>query len=113
MCAPRGCGFVPGLPECFDKTESVVQEASPFFYFLCCPKDNLFGFQVPEETCELNPQKHCKAVTKLVPNLKPVEECVDVPKEICHRSRTNPRRVAKPVLKKWCYTPSEESGLVR
>ena len=26
MCAPRGCGFVPGPPECFDKTETVVQE---------------------------------------------------------------------------------------
>ena len=39
------------------------------------------------------------------------EECVDVPKEVCTRSRTNPRKVKKPVVKKWCYVPSEESGL--
>ena len=51
-------------------------------------------------------------VTKLVPKLTPVEECVDVPKEVCHRTKGNPRTVLKPVTKKWCYTPSEESGLV-
>merc|ERR1712233_274797 len=50
-------------------------------------------------------------VTKLVPKLEPTEECVDVPKEVCTRSRTNPRKVKKPVVKKWCYVPSEESGL--
>merc|ERR1711990_108726 len=33
----------------------------------------------------------------------------DVPKEECTRSRTNPRKVKKPVVKKWCYVPTEES----
>jgi hypothetical protein len=46
-----------------------------------------------------------------VPFLKPTEECVDIPKEVCSRSRKNPRKVQKPVVKKWCYLPSEESGL--
>ena len=50
-------------------------------------------------------------VTKLVPKLTPVEECVDVPKEICQRKKANPRTVLKPVTKTWCYTPTEESGL--
>ena len=50
-------------------------------------------------------------VTKLVPKLTPVEECVDVPKEVCQKSKGNPRKVLKPVTKKWCYVPSEESGL--
>ena len=27
-CAPDGCGFVPGVQECFDKVETVVQEVS-------------------------------------------------------------------------------------
>ena len=27
------------------------------------------------------------------------------------RSRNNPRKVKKPVVKKWCYIPTEESGL--
>lgn len=25
-CAPAGCGFVQGVPECFDKSETVIQE---------------------------------------------------------------------------------------
>lgn len=81
-----------GEEECFDRKETVIQE-------------------VPEETCNLEPQKICKHVTKLVPLLKPVEECVDIPKEVCSRSRTNPRKVQKPVVKKWCYVPSAQSGL--
>ena len=51
-------------------------------------------------------------MTKLVPKLTPVEECVDVPKEICARSKTNPHKVKRPVIKKWCYVPSQESGLL-
>eukprot|EP00095_Tigriopus_kingsejongensis_P012048 maker-scaffold90_size386344-snap-gene-1.24 protein:Tk12048 transcript:maker-scaffold90_size386344-snap-gene-1.24-mRNA-1 annotation:"hypothetical protein" len=92
LCGPSGCLPQPGPEECFDKKETVVQE-------------------VPEETCNLEPQRSCKHVTKLVPVLKPSEECVDIPKEVCSRSRANPRKVKKPVVKKWCYVPSEQSGL--
>merc|ERR1712228_255121 len=92
LCAPAGCGFSQGQEECYDKTQTVVQDA-------------------PKEQCTLEPQRTCKHVTKLVPKLSPTEECVDVPKEVCTRSRTNPRKVKKPVVKKWCYIPSEESGL--
>jgi len=92
LCAPAGCGFKQGTEECYDKVQTVVQDA-------------------PKEQCTLEPQRTCKHVTKLVPKLEPTEECVDVPKEVCTRSRTNPRPVKKPVVKKWCYIPSEESGL--
>uniref|UniRef100_A0A0K2UXJ4 Uncharacterized protein n=1 Tax=Lepeophtheirus salmonis TaxID=72036 RepID=A0A0K2UXJ4_LEPSM len=92
LCGPSGCVTQPGPEECFDKKETIIQE-------------------VPEENCNLEPQKSCKQVTKLVPNLKPATECVDVPKEVCARSRKNPRRVQKPVVKKWCYVPSAASGL--
>merc|ERR1712080_69087 len=92
LCAPAGCGFKQGTEECYDKVQTVVQDA-------------------PKEQCTLEPQRTCKHVTKLVPKLEPTEECVDVPKEVCTRSRTNPRKVKKPVVKKWCYVPSEESGL--
>merc|ERR1712147_7103 len=92
LCAPAGCGFVQGDEECYDKQQTIVQDA-------------------PKENCSLEPQRTCKHVTKLVPKLSPTEECVDVPKEVCTRSRTNPRPVKKPVVKKWCYVPSEESGL--
>jgi len=91
VCGP-GTTQVPGQEECFDRKETVIQE-------------------VPEETCNLEPQRQCKHVTKLVPLLKPVEECVDIPKEVCSRSRTNPRKVQKPVVKKWCYVPTAQSGL--
>ena len=92
LCAPAGCGFKQGAEECYDKQQTIVQDA-------------------PKEQCSLEPQRTCKHVTKLVPKLTPTEECVDVPKEVCTRSRTNPRPVKKPVIKKWCYIPSVESGL--
>jgi len=92
LCAPAGCGFEQGEEECYDKTQTIVQDQ-------------------PKEECSLEPQRTCKHVTKLVPKLSPTEECVDVPKEVCTRSRSNPRKVKKPVVKKWCYIPSEESGL--
>jgi len=92
LCAPAGCGFKEGAEECYDKTQTVVQDA-------------------PKEECSLEPQRTCNHVTKLVPKLEPTEECVDVPKEVCTRSRNNPRKVKKPVVKTWCYVPTEESGL--
>merc|ERR1712055_853516 len=92
LCAPAGCGFKEGAETCYDKTQTVVQD-------------------VPKEECSLEPQRTCGHVTKLVPKLEPAEECVDVPKEVCTRSKSNPRKVKKPVVKKWCYVPTEESGL--
>ena len=67
--------------------------------------------EIPEETCFLEPQRECKFVTKLVPQLKPTENCIDIPKEVCSRLRKNPRKVSKPIVKRWCYTPTKESGL--
>jgi len=92
LCGPAGCGFVPGVEECHDDVKTVVTD-------------------VPSEVCDLQPQRKCAYVTKLVPKLTPVEECVDVPKEVCQRKKGNPRTVYKPVTKTWCYTPTEESGL--
>ena len=40
-------------------------------------------------------------------SLKPHDNCVDVPKEVCTRARRNPRKIKRPIIKKWCYTPSE------
>jgi len=59
----------------------------------------------PEETCDLKPKKDCKFVTKQIPYLKPAEECVDIPREICVRAKVNPRKIKRPIVKKWCYTP--------
>ena len=108
LCGPSGCGFVPGPEECHEETKTVVTD-------------------IPNEICDLQPQRKCEKdtihiqgvnicvsgshVTKLVPKLTPVEECVDVPKEVCHKTKGHPRTVLRPVTKKWCYTPSREAGL--
>ena len=63
----------------------------------------------PVEECEMTPIRTCKFVTKLVPKLAPKETCMDVPKEICSKSKTNPRRVKKPVIKKWCFKPENNA----
>ena len=41
-------------------------------------------------------------------SLKPKQNCVDIPKEVCTRARKNPRTVKRPIIKKWCYTPKED-----
>jgi len=92
LCGPSGCGFVPGPEICHDEVKTIVTD-------------------IPQEVCDLQPQRSCEHVTKLVPKLSPVEECVDVPKEICTKAKVNPRTIQKPITKKWCYIPSEESGL--
>ena len=85
MCGPKGCGFSQGAEECRKKIKTVI-------------------FDKPEEVCKLDPRETCKFVTKLVPQLKEVESCIDVPKEICVRTERNPHKVKYPVIKNWCYT---------
>ena len=61
---------------------------------------------VPEEVCDLNPQKTCRFITKLVPKLKPEHQCTIVPKETCTLKFTQPKQVDKPLLTKWCLDPT-------
>ena len=82
-----GCTFEEGPEECHDKvTASIVD--------------------VPEEVCDLNPQKTCRFITKLVPKLKPEHQCTIVPKETCTLKFTQPKQVDKPLLTKWCLDPT-------
>ena len=81
-----GCGLREGPVECQEKMKDVI-------------------ISNPVEECHMKPIKTCKMVTKLVPGLKPVQECVDVPKEVCATNRVNPHLVKKPSIMKWCYTP--------
>merc|ERR1740137_298101 len=91
MCSPKGCGVKEGPVQCQDKVKTVIVDS-------------------PIEQCDMEPLRTCKHVTKLVPKLEPTQECVDVPKEICARSKVNPRRVKKPSIQKWCFTPEDKSG---
>ena len=49
-------------------------------------------------------------VTKLVPRLEEVEQCTDVPQEVCTKNRGAPRKVKQPVVKKWCYHVKQETS---
>jgi len=60
----------------------------------------------PEEVCDLNPQKTCRHVTKLVPKLAPSHECTIVPKETCHLKFSNPEVVEEPLQTVWCLDPT-------
>ena len=85
-----GCTFEEGEEECHDKVLTSVVD-------------------VPEEVCDLNPQKTCRFVTKLVPRLKPTHQCTIVPQEVCQLKFSSPQQIKKPLLTKWCLdeTPSQ------
>ena len=51
----------------------------------CHDKVKTIVVENPVETCEMEPVRSCRHVTKLVPVLSPRLECSDVPKEICAR----------------------------
>ena len=82
-----GCVFEEGVEECHDKVLTSLVD-------------------VPEEHCDLNPQKICKFVTKLVPKLAPKHECTIVPKETCILKFTTPEQVDVPLQTKWCLDPT-------
>ena len=45
----------------------------------------------------------------MVPRLNEVEQCTDVPQEVCTKTRGKPRKVKHPVVKKWCYRVRQET----
>jgi len=89
-----GCTFEEGPEECHDK---VIVSLS----------------DVPEEVCDLNPQKTCRFATKLSPRLTPKHECTVVPKETCLFKFLAPQEVKKPLVTKWCLdeSPTEPGEL--
>ena len=72
-----------GPEECHDKTVTTL-------------------IDIPEEVCDLNPQKTCQFQTRLVPKLKPNHECTIIPQETCALKFSSPALVNKPLLTKWC-----------
>lgn len=74
----------------------------------CHNKDIDTLVDVPEESCDLNPQKTCRMMTKLVPSLKPKQECTIVPKETCTLKFTQPKIENKPLRTEWCLEEDYE-----
>ena len=85
----HGCSYKEGENECHD--EAVMS-----------------FIQIPEEVCELNPQKTCRFTTKLVPKLEPVKECTVVTKETCQLAFSKPKPIKKPLTTKWCLEKSHQ-----
>merc|ERR1711874_7092 len=82
-----GCTYEEGPEECHDKTVATLVDT-------------------PEEVCDLNPQKTCRFVTKLVPKLSPEHQCTIVPKETCNLKFSAPRQVPNPLQTRWCLDPT-------
>ena len=91
ICAPDNCRMVPGPEQCNKKMMvSTIQK--------------------PSEVCDLQPQTHCRLITRLVPHLIQKEVCRWVPKEMCHLALGNPHPVKKPMRLRWC-TKNPPKGL--
>ncbi len=68
---------------------------------------------IPEEHCTLVPVRECTDSVKIVPNLVPTSECVPVSQEVCTTEKVNPRKVKRPVVKKWCGKQESKEEEVR
>jgi len=88
ICAPSNCVFKNTDKVCRDEARQLVQN-------------------IPSEQCDLEPREDCKMETVLVPRLIQQPNCIKVPKEICINVKANPKKVKKPVVKEWCYKPSD------
>ena len=130
ICAPDNCNMVQvnnndvfsinRIPDLFSQGPES-----------CRDKMMVSTIQKPEEHCELQPQRHCRLITKLVPhlttkevgvvvflgtplNLGPLRDlpcpqvCNTVPKEICMLKLINPHPVKKPIQLKWCTKKKPE-----
>ena len=73
----------------------------------CQEKMKTVMVETPQEQCDLEPQKICTTATKMIPQLKRSQECVDVPKEVCAMSRVNPSLKTVPFIQNWCFKPEE------
>ena len=75
----------------------------------CHEKLMVSTIEKPSEVCDLQPQRHCRLITRLVPHLMQKEVCRDVPKEVCHLALANPHKVKRPMQLKWCTKKGDES----
>jgi len=88
ICAPSNCVVGVSTKKCRTETRALLQN-------------------IPTEECDLEPQENCKMETVLVPRLVQQPNCIKVPKEVCVNERVNPKKVSRPVVKEWCYKPSD------
>jgi len=88
VCAPSNCIISTGKRKCQDETKPLLTN-------------------IPVEDCQLEPQEDCRMETVLVPRLVEKPKCIKVPREVCVKQRVNPKKTFKPVIREWCYRPSQ------
>jgi len=88
VCAPSSCVISIGKKKCQDETRNLLTN-------------------IPKEWCDLEPQEDCRMETVLVPRLVEKPKCIKIPREVCVKQRVNPRKRFKPVIREWCYRPSQ------
>merc|ERR1719242_2572940 len=83
--------------------EKVVKKTTP----------NTACEKIPKEICApsncvvgVSPKK-CRTETKALLQNIPTEECDLEPQENCKMETVNPKKVSRPVVKEWCYKPSD------
>ena len=65
----------------------------------------------PKEECDMEPQESCRFITKMVPHLRAREECVEVPQEVCGKSRAVVKK-ERPAIMNWCYKPGKKPSFL-
>ena len=79
-CAPDNCEFVPGPAECHNSTVDIgidkPEEVTMIVMMM------VMMMIIIMQVCDLQPQKMCKQVYRLVPKLYPQEICEEVPREV-------------------------------
>jgi len=88
LCFPRtsNCIIKRGKKHCQEKIVQIVSEK-------------------PTEKCSVKSIPRCWKETEIVPSLEPVEECLDVPREVCSEVKSKPKKILKPQIKKDCHKP--------
>ena len=67
-----------------------------------CPGWSNFSFILRTKSISSTCVFRCWTETVIVPSLEPLEECFDVPREVCSQKRGGARSVLKPLVKKDC-----------
>merc|ERR1712012_132051 len=88
VCAPSNCVISVGEKKCQDEVRNVL-------------------LSTPSEECDLEPVDDCRMETVLVPRLVEKPKCIKVPREVCVNQRINPKKLFRPVIREWCYKPSQ------
>ena len=89
LCGSPRCKSVPGPTECYNKTRTIVSD-------------------IPQEMCDLLPQKICHNEYHLQPFLQPIQHCQDRTREVCYYGVQAESHQEKSTLRKWCFNTSDD-----